>query len=264
MCWRSLGVPQMDPWGCVPVSASLGASGLWGHLPVCRGVEAGAGPGRAQPRDCRERGPQVPTSRPAPALRGIWRTEQLEEDTRKGSRNGGTTGVRGIFPGQPPSPCSERPWPPGPARGRLPLPRAGCAAATRVPSQPQFPERWRRTGGWRVPSPPSGLGRLSVLQRSGATECFPLAPCRTAARLPSTRSGAPSLRPGLSGGTGTASELHSHLPGTAPSAPPCQHCPQGPSSPRLRSAERRWEPSSPGSARPGSSAPKLQQVEPRG
>lgn len=67
VCWRSLGVPpQMDPWGCVPVSASLGASDLWGHLPVCRGVVAGAGPGRAHPEGRPGAGPTGSYLAPGP------------------------------------------------------------------------------------------------------------------------------------------------------------------------------------------------------
>lgn len=156
--------PQMDPRCCVPVARSLRPLGLPTRLPGCRGwsgSRAGAPRGTARSRVHGF----LPRSRPprcaASGGRIGWR-RRPEREIGMGGRGKLGASLPGSLPRLAPT--------------RAPLAsvsRAGassdptrrlCRCDARVPSQSQFPERWPRTGGWRVPSPPLGLGRLSVLQ----------------------------------------------------------------------------------------------------
>lgn len=152
VCWRRWGLPR---WIRGAACQSRGASGLWGYPPGCRGVEAGAGPGGRAPRGTARSGVHgfLLRARPLRCAEAGWRRRPERADGMRGLRELGAS-PPGSLPRLAPT---REPLASGSS--------AGASSDARVPSQPQLPERWPRTGGWRVPSPPSGLGRLSVLQR---------------------------------------------------------------------------------------------------
>lgn len=254
----------MDPWCCVPVLASRGASGVSVHRPGCLALKLEQVPGgRTDSGTVRSgglgfRSPARPPRCAASSERTSWRRRPEREVGMRAQRKLGASPPVSL----PRLAGTRTPLASGSARGRLPPPRVGSAGAERaLQARPSY---W---GGCQGPGAGGARGQETVTPENSISstwpwlprcapefaptglraECFP--PPQADQRQGSPANGAGPL-PETPPFRGAEAALESHLPGSAPSSP--QPCP----------AERRGgQKSAPGSALPGRPAPTLQQVE---